>query len=66
MQDVAGFGRPGGERRSRLRGRGVLKFRKVYLQICERWFPTPMHLKGAADLIAPRIPPGRDKNDITI
>ena len=47
-QDVAGLGRPrqdflrpGGERRSRLRGRGVLKFRKVYLKFSERWSPTP-------------------------
>ena len=37
LQDLAGFGRmwqdflrPGGERRSRLRGRGVLKFKIVF------------------------------------
>ena len=58
---VAGLGRTwqdvpmdGGKRRSRLRGRGVQKFRKVYLQICERWSPTPMHPKGCGGLLTLR------------
>ena len=61
-QDLAGFGRtflrPGGERKSRLRGRGVLKFRTVYLKFSERWFPTPMQPQGLRRIVnASRIPP---------
>ena len=36
----------------------MLVFRR-FQKICERWSPTPMHLKGAADLNAARIPPAR-------
>ena len=55
-QDLAGVG---GKRRPRLRGRGVQKFKFVYLQVSMSWFTTPMHLTGAADLNAARIPPAR-------